>query len=310
AVFVLAISSYYLLQERHMAFAKRSFAIAAGFGLASVLSVIVLGDASGYTIGEVQRTKLALIEAEWETQPAPAAFTLFGFPDQDTQTTKYAVRIPYALGIIATRSVDTPIEGIKEIQAEMVGKMQQGIKAYALLEKIREGNATQTIKDQFNDLKYYLGYGLLLKRYVADPKTATHEQIVYAAEHALPRVAPLFWSFRIMVGCGFIMLYIFCAAMYYNTKRVVQDKRWFLKLCLWSLPLPWIAAECGWIVAEYGRQPWVIAEVLPTFLGVSSVSTKTVLTSLIGLVVLYSALLVVELYLMFKYARLGPEGQS
>ena len=112
-----------------------------------------------------------------------------------------------------------------------------------------------------------------------------------------------------MVGCGLLMLFIFCMAVYYNTKRVIQDKKWFLKLALWSIPLPWVAAECGWIVAEYGRQPWVIGEILPTFLGVSSISTAKVVTSLSGLIILYSILLVIEMYLMFKYARLGPQEQ-
>jgi len=81
-----------------------------------VLSVIVLGDESGYTTGEVQKVKLAAIEAEWETQPAPAGITLFGIPDQENETTHYAVTFPYALGLIATRSTDTPVIGIKDLK--------------------------------------------------------------------------------------------------------------------------------------------------------------------------------------------------
>lgn len=307
SVFMLGISSYYLLKNRHMDFAKRSFAVASGFGLAAVLSVIVLGDASGYTLGQVQKVKLALIEGEWETQKPPAAFTLFGIPDDTTQTTKYEIKIPYVLGLIATRSIDTPIEGLKDIINENEQKIYVGIQALKLLNKIRNGDKTDTTINQFNLVKNYMGYGLLLKRYMNDPTVATAKEIKYAAKHSIPRVAPLFWSFRIMVACGVFMLFIFCMAIYYNTKRVIQDKKWFLRLALWSIPLPWIASECGWIVAEYGRQPWVIGEILPTFLGVSSISTAKVATSLIGFIVLYTALLIVELYLMFKYARLGPE---
>jgi len=307
SVFVLGISSYYLLKGRHIDFAKRSFAVASGFGLASILSVIVLGDASGYTLGQVQKQKLALIEAEWETQKPPAAFTVFGFPDDETQTTKYQIKVPYALGIIATRSIDTPIEGIKEIVKENEHKIQLGVEAYKLLNTIRDGDTSVKTIAAFDDVKQYLGYGLLLKRHIDDPTHATTEDIKTAAQHSIPKVAPLFWSFRIMVGCGVIMLYIFCAAVYYNTKRVIQNKRWFLKLALWSIPLPWIAAESGWIVAEYGRQPWVIGEILPTFLGVSSISTANVLLSLFGFIILYTLLLIVEMYLMFKYARRGPE---
>lgn len=306
SMFVLGISAYYLLKKRDIAFAQRSFAVASAFGLASVLSVIVLGDASGYSVGEVQKTKLAAIEAEWETQPAPAAFTLFGFPDDETQTTKYSVQIPYALGIIATHSTDTEIAGIKNIIEDNKDKIQKGMLAFKLLQELRAGDSSTKLKEDFAEVQPYLGYGLLLKRFITDPTKATSADIELAAKSSVPKVAPLFWSFRIMVFCGFLMLFIFSAAFYYNAKRTISVKPWLLKLALWSIPLPWIASECGWIVAEYGRQPWAIAEILPTFLGVSTVSKQQIYTSLAGFIILYTALLVVELYLMFKYARLGP----
>src|SRR6266481_4043945 len=100
SMFVLGISSWYLLKLRDPSFAIRSFAVAAAFGLASALSVIVLGDESGYTTGEVQKVKLAAIEAEWETQKPPASFTAFGFPDMAAETTRYAIKIPYLTGLI------------------------------------------------------------------------------------------------------------------------------------------------------------------------------------------------------------------
>ena len=108
AMFVLAISAWYLLKRRDRAFAHRSFAIATAFGLASCLSVITLGDESGYELGDVQKVKLAAIEAMWETEPAPAAFTLFGFPNDAAMITEHAVQIPYLMGLIATRSLDRP----------------------------------------------------------------------------------------------------------------------------------------------------------------------------------------------------------
>jgi cytochrome d ubiquinol oxidase subunit I len=306
AMFVLGISSYYLLKNRDLPFAKRSFAAASAFGLASVLSVIVLGDASGYSVGEVQRTKLAVIEAEWETVKPPAAFTLIGFPDQATQTTKYAIKIPYALGIIANLSLYTPIVVINEIIIANEDKIRKGKVAIGLLNRLRAGEDTPKLREEFLDYKQYLGYGLLLKRYMENPLDATEQDIQRAAKDTVPKVWPLFWTFRIMVACGMLMLFIFGMAFYYNAKRNIEVKTWFLKLALWSMPLPWIACECGWIVAEYGRQPWAIAEVLPTFLGTSSISLAQVVTSLLAFIVLYTALLVVEMYLMFKYARLGP----
>ena len=104
AMFVLSISAFYLLKGRDIGFARRSFAVASGFGLAAILSTLLLGDESGYKLGDVQEMKLAAIEAEWETHPAPAAFTVIGIPNQEKMETEYAIRIPWLAGIIATRS--------------------------------------------------------------------------------------------------------------------------------------------------------------------------------------------------------------
>ena len=220
SMFVLGISAYYLLKGRDLAFAKRSFAIAAGFGLASVLSVIVLGDESGYEIGDVQKTKLAAIEAEWETQPAPAGFTLFGLPNGKTQTTDYAIKVPYVLGLIATRSTDQTITGIKELISEHEQRIRNGMGAYRLLQKLRSGKYTEADKQAFNKVKADLGYGLLLKRYAPNVVDATEAQIQQAARDTIPKVAPLFWSFRVMVASGFLMLFIFAASFYYCAKRL------------------------------------------------------------------------------------------
>src|SRR5215472_13818615 len=162
AMFVLGISSYYLLRRRELSFAVRSFAVAAGFGLASALSVIVLGDESGYTTGEVQKVKLATIEAEWETQPAPASFTAFGFPDQDAEVTHFAIKIPWLMGLIATRSVDTPVTGIKDLKAEHEQRIRSGMLAYGALQRLRSGDRSNEARAEFEKHKEDLGYGLLL----------------------------------------------------------------------------------------------------------------------------------------------------
>ena len=306
AMFVLGISSYYLLKLRDLSFAVRSFAVATGFGLASVVSVIVLGDESGYTAGEAQKVKLAAIESEWETQKPPAAFTVFGWPDQATETTRYALKVPWMLGLIATRSVDTPVKGLKELKAEHEARIVNGIKAYAALQKLKAGDRTASTKAEFDQVKNDLGYGLLLKKYTPNVVDATPQQIKAAVDDTIPQVAPLFWSFRVMVGLGFWFLFIFAAAFYVLARRMLSRNRWIMKLALWSIPLPWLAAELGWIVAEYGRQPWSISEVLPTYLSTSSVSAGQLYFSLAGFVGFYTVLLAVELYLMFKYARQGP----
>lgn len=306
AMFVLGVSSYYLLRQRDIPFARRSFAIAASFGTASILSVIVLGDESGYELGDVQQVKLAAIEAEWETHPAPASFTLFGWPDDEAQKTHYAVKIPYALGIIATRSLDEPVLGIADLKKLNEQRIREGIVAYGLLEKLRNGDTSDETRAAFDQVKSHLGYGLLLKKTNPDVVDATAADIQAAVDRTIPKVWPLFWSFRVMVGAGFFMLLVFVLAFWQSTQHRVAEKKWLLRMAMFSIPLPWIAAECGWIVAEYGRQPWTIGGILPTDLSVSNLQAADVWSSLIAIVLFYAALFVIEMFLMIYFIRKGP----
>ncbi|NBV74749.1 MAG: cytochrome bd-I ubiquinol oxidase subunit CydA [Methylococcaceae bacterium] len=306
SMFVLGISSWYLLNKRDIGFARRSFSIASAFGLASILSVIVLGDESGYTSGETQKIKLAAIEAEWETHPAPASFTVFGLPNQETQTTDYALKIPYALGLVATRSIDEQVMGLKDLKQQSVEKIKNGMIAYGELQKLRAGDRSDATKASFNAHKDDLGYGLLLKKYTEQVTNADAVMIDKAANDTIPKVAPLFWTFRIMVASGFTMLFIFAMAFYYCATRVADQKRWLMRMAVWGIPLPWIAAETGWFVAEVGRQPWTISGVLPTNLSVSSISSEQLWFSIGGFALFYTVLLIIEMYLMIKYVRLGP----
>ncbi|MEE9321553.1 MAG: cytochrome ubiquinol oxidase subunit I [Granulosicoccus sp.] len=306
SMFVLSISAWYLLKGRDIGFAKRSFAVAAGFGTAGIFSVILLGDESGYEAGELQKYKLAAIEAEWETEPAPAAFTLFAIPDQEAQKNHAAIKIPYALGIIATRSITEEVRGLKDVIKDNEKRIRSGMLAYEKFEKIRKKTASAEDSEEFELLKQDLGYGLLLKQYVPNVVDATEEQIKFAAKNSIPKVAPLFFAFRTMVGAGVVMLFVFLAAFYFTANRTVFKKRWLLWLCFFSLPLPWVAIEAGWFVAEFGRQPWAVGEILPTALAVSTLEYRDVYNSLIAFIVFYSLLLVVEVFLMWKFARLGP----
>jgi cytochrome d ubiquinol oxidase subunit I len=305
--FVLGISAWYLLRKRHVAFAQRSFAIAAAFGLASTLSVITLGDESGYELGHVQKVKLAAIEAMWETHPPPAPFTLVGAIDQDNMRTTHAIEIPWMMGLIATRSLDEKVTGLKDLSNEHETRIRGGMKAYAALQHLRANPADPAAKEAFKAVQDDLGYGLLLKRHAPNVVDATEEQIQKAVKDAIPPVAPLFWAFRIMVGCGVLMLVGFVIALVSASRRAIMRQRWVLKLAVLMTPLPWIASEMGWLVAELGRQPWTVAEVLPTWMSVSSLTVGDLIFSLTGFVLLYTALLVVEMYLMVKFARKGPD---
>jgi cytochrome d ubiquinol oxidase subunit I len=306
AMFVLSISAYYLLKGRDIGFARRSFAVAAGFGLASIFSVILLGDESGYEVGDVQKTKLAAIEAEWHTEEAPAAFTLFGMPNADTMETDYAVKIPYIMGIIATRSFDEQVTGIHDLIIENEQRIRNGMIAYEILQQLRHGQKDDITKQRFEAVKHDLGYGLLLKKYTDNVTDASEQQIKLAARDTIPPVAPLFWTFRVMVACGFTMLIIFALSFYYCARRQEYKKRWLLRLALFALPLPWIAAETGWIVAEVGRQPWSISGILPTHLSTSTLSASSVYNSLAAFIIFYTLLFIVEIYLMLRFSRQGP----
>ncbi|SJN55953.1 Cytochrome bd-I ubiquinol oxidase subunit 1 [Vibrio ruber DSM 16370] len=306
AMFVLGVSAYYLLKGRDIAFARRSFTVAASFGMAAILSVIVLGDESGYELGDVQKAKLAAIEAEWHTEEAPASFTLFGFPNQESMHTDFAIKIPYVMGIIATRSLDTPVKGLSDLREEHLERIRNGMYAYELLQKLRAGDTSEMNRDAFDEVKSDLGYGMLLKRYTDDVANASEEQIQAAADDSLPTVWPLFWSFRIMVACGVIMLIVFAAAFVQTCRQKIEQKNWVLKAALFSIPLPWIGVEAGWFVAEYGRQPWAVGEILPVHIANSALSVSDLVISLLAILALYTAFLVAEVYLMVKFARKGP----
>ena len=308
SVFVLGVSAWYLLKNRHIELARRSIAIAASFGLASALSVVVLGDESGYSASHTQKMKLASIEAMWETHDAPAPFTLVGFPDKEARETHYAIEIPWAMGLIGTRSLTEEIPGINDLVDQAEEKIRSGLIAYDALMTIRteRDNTPSDVRVAFEDHSADLGFAFLLKRYVDDPRTATDEQIVMAANDTIPGVAPLFWAFRIMVGLGFSFIAVMAYFAVMASLKGMQFPRWALRLAVLIIPTPWLAAELGWFVAEFGRQPWTVDGVLPTALSASHLSVADLLITLAGFVTFYTVLFIIEMGLMLKYIRKGP----
>lgn len=309
AMFVLSISCYYLLKKSNIQIAKRSIIVASSFGLLAALSVVVLGDESGYATAHNQKMKLAAIEGMWETKEAPAGLTLFAIPNQEKQKNHYELEVPYALGLMATRSFDKEIIGIKDLTKISEARIRNGLQQYRILKRVRSNKSPtprqdkEYLRENFHDL----GYALLLKKYRSDIENASNSEIKKAALDTIPKVAPLFYSFRIMVALGMFFIILFAVSFYQMNIKHNFNNKILLKICLYSLPLPWIAAELGWFIAEYGRQPWVIDGILPTFLGVSQVSKSAILSSICGFVILYTILLVVDIYLMVKYAKAGPE---
>jgi cytochrome d ubiquinol oxidase subunit I len=167
---------------------------------------------------------------------------VFGFPNQKEQKTDAEIRIPWVGGIIVTRSLDTPVVGVKDLISENEQRIRSGMVAYGSLEKLRSGDKSEQNMFRFDLNKENLGYGLLLKRYAPRVVDATDAQIKQAALDTIPNVAAMFWAFRIMVGVGFYLLALIAISFYFCAKRVFDQKRWLLKLLVISLPVPWMAA--------------------------------------------------------------------
>lgn len=307
ATFVLGISAYYLLKGRDIAFARRSIAGAAGVGLCAALFVAYMGDANGLAVAKHEPMKMAAIEGQWTTQKAPAAWYPIAFPEQAKQkNADVIIKVPYALSLIATHNLSGTVEGIKELEHANRAKIENGLKAYAAMLRIREGHARSGDQAIFDRYRSEVGYAWLLTRYTSDPLNATPAQITKAVRDTVPEVWPVFWTFRIMLAAWGLLFLLFLATFILSLRKTLQNHRWLLRCALYAIPLPWIAAESGWLLAELGRQPWVLTGILPTYFGISTLHWQNVLVSLIGFVSFYGLLFIVELFLMFKYARKGP----
>jgi cytochrome d ubiquinol oxidase subunit I len=305
SVFVLAISALFLLQKRHRDMAIRSMVVAASFGLAGALSVVVLGDESGYVATEHQKMKIAAMEAMYHTEPAPAALTLFAIPGADGRPT-YQVQFPFILGLITTRSLDRDLPGITELTEDAAQRIATGIIAYKALNALRANRDDLAARQAFDANKGDLGYALLLKKYRPDVENATGEEITKAALDTVPDVWPLFWSFRLMVGVGFFYIAFFAFWFWKASRHTLDSNPILLRIALWTLPFPWLAIEAGWFIAEYGRQPWVVEGVLPTVYAASGLHVFDLVISLGFFLITYSVLLVIMVWLMVRTIQHGP----
>jgi cytochrome d ubiquinol oxidase subunit I len=303
--FVLGVSAIYLLRGKYMAVARRSMTVAAAFGLLAALSTVVLGDESGYNLTDNQKMKLAALEAVWKPEPAPAGITLFGIPDLKTHTTKYAVKLPWVMGLIATRSFNKPVASIYELVGLAQTRIASGALAYDAVEHLKINDQDVAARKAFAEHGQDLGYGLLLKKYIADPGKADEATIARAAWDTVPNVPLMFWSFRIMAGTGFFFIALFGAA-FILTSLGRHQTRWLLWLAVVAIPLPWIAIELGWVLAEVGRQPWAVEGVLPTALGGSTLTRAELWTTIVGFTVIYGSLAVVEIGLIITTIKKGP----
>jgi len=317
ALFVLGISSFYLLRKQHVPLAARSFRMAALFGVISSMAVITLGDALGRLDYLVQPTKIAAIEGLWQdsnahSSAAAAPWLLFAIPDNAAQKNHFEIGIPFVLTPLVIHSENTVIPGLITQEQQAGPRILNGIKAINALQAYGQKHDDADLA-AFKASEDDMGYGFLAQRNAPDQDltqiTPANQDAVVAqtARQIIPNVFVTFWSFRIMMFLGFYFVALFAFASYYSLRKELLQHRWLLHAAMWSIPLPILACEFGWITAEVGRQPWSVFGFLPTFQAASSHPVGYMIFSLLGFALLYSTFIAAELYLMFKFARLGPQ---
>ncbi|MDD6318801.1 MAG: cytochrome ubiquinol oxidase subunit I, partial [Succinatimonas hippei] len=307
-MFVIGVSAWYMLKNRCIDFAKRSMTIGITFTLCALGAGGLTGDKAGLEITAHQPAKLAAMEAEYETQKAPASWAVVAIPDEEKMERRFSIDVPWLFGLLATHSIDKQVPGLLEIVQKNEQRVKNGAVALAALNKIRNGSADETDRAAFEDNRKDLGYGMLLKRYAQNPEQPTESEVKAAARGSVPSVWISFYSFRTMIGLmGLIGLLAAGAAFFlWYTKDLIK-RTWYLKILVPAIALPYIASEAGWLLAEVGRQPWAIQDILPTFEATSTLSTSDVALSLGLFVAIYTVLLVIMVYLMVRTVKKGPE---
>ncbi len=307
-IFVVGVSAYLMLKRKSFQFAKRSMTIGLLFALCAMGGSGLSGDISALLVTKHQPAKLAAMEAEFHTQEPPAAWSLFAIPNEDEMDNYVSIKIPALLGLIATHSIDTPVKGLRDIVAENEQRVRSGLIANRTLTAMRSGDVSDENMELFKAHQKDLGYGLLLVEHAADPLNPTEQEIKTAARHSVPSVTLNYFAFRVMLGIVSVLGLLCVAAGYFLIyKNDLQARPKVLKVLVLAIPLPFICCEAGWILAEFGRQPWAIQDVLPTYLATSSLSPVDVGISLLCFIGIYTVLLLIEMKMMVKAIKKGPE---
>ncbi|MCH4022500.1 MAG: cytochrome ubiquinol oxidase subunit I [Acetobacter sp.] len=313
SMFVMGISAFYLLRGQHKQFAARSFRMAALFGLISTVGVITLGDALGRLDYMHQPTKIAAMEGIWETTKPPyEPWVAFALPDDKTQVNHLEIGIPFVLTPLVAHDFTTPITGMKELEEQAGPRIRSGITALSALHEYDTTHSADALAT-FHEHEADMGYGFLAAIHAPghDVTNIPEDQIDRVVQETQPEILPnvfvTFWSFRVMVCLGLWFFVVFAFSAYTSLRNRLDRNHLLLKLTMWSIPLPILASSFGWITAEAGRQPWTVFNYLPTFLSASTHTVSYMIFSLAGFALLYTIFIAAELYLMFKFARLGPD---
>lgn len=293
AVFVIGISCWYLLKRRETRFALASIRVAAIVGIIGTFAVMLSGDSSGVHAAKYQPMKLAAAEG-LENGGEGAPFSIVP-----------GVEIPAMLSILATHDIDGYVPGINNIldgyttpdgehhlsADEKIERGRTAIEAFSTYRALKESDpaaaaiARQTLDENID----YFGYGYINSK-----------------EELVPPVPLVYWAFRIMVGLGGFLLLLMVVVLWLERRRRLADTALVQWVALLSIPLVYIAGQAGWIVAEVGRQPWVIEGLLPVSAAVSSVSVAAVQTTFWLFVAIFTLFLVIEMRIMIKAIKLGP----
>ena len=283
AIFVIGISSWYLIKKREVRFALASIRVASIVGIIGTLLLMWSGDGSAIHVAEYQPMKLAAAEG-LERGGAGAPFSVVP-----------GVEIPKLLSILATHDAEGVVPGIEELKAEGEEKMTKGkvaldaFKQYRQLKDTDPAQAAEARKVLEENVDYF-GYGY-----------------IESADELVPNVPLVYWSFRIMVGLGGFLLFLMILVLWAERKGKMSKWTWLQWVALCSIPLVYLAGQAGWIVAEVGRQPWVIEGLLPTKAAVSSVSVGAVQTTFFLFVAIFTLFLAIEIRILLKAIQKGPE---
>ena len=325
AIFTVAVSCYLMFKKHRddrqadndRRLAVQSMRIASVVGLVASLLAIHTGDSSAYMVAKAQPMKLAAMEALYdgghgEGLTVVAAVNPFTQPDYASgEEPAMKLAMPKMLSFLATRDMDGYVPGINDIikggytmpdgttAVPLNEKMERGRLAIAALSGYREAKeaedetAAATHRKTLDENMKYFGYG-----YISE------------AEQIVPFIPVCFWAFRVMVGLGTLFLLFFAVSTFLSYKKDITKMRWLHIAGMALLPLGYLASEAGWVVAEFGRQPWTIQDMLPTWVAVSDVSAGSVMLTFFIFLALFTLLLAVEISIMCKAVKKGPEYSS
>ena len=317
SMFVVGVSSWFLLKKREEWFAKKSILIAALFGLFSSLTVAFTGDMSARTLADVQPMKFAAFEAHYKGKQN-AGLTAFGILKNSDEkignkTIKkfiFRIEIPGFLSVMTGGNKDAYVPGI----TNLVNGDLQGAQILSVIEKMgRGGIARETLNDykrarMTNDkeqVENILNF-MKSKEFIEEYFSYFGYAFLKAPEDAIPDVSIAFYTFHLMVMLGFLFILIFILALIFAFRDTLLKNRWFLWIAMFSVPLAYIASESGWVLAEMGRQPWIIQDLMPVSAAVSQIKAGSVMTTFVLFAVLFAALLTAEVSIMIKQIKTGP----